>query len=214
MKDFEQRRQQTHVGSEVVIPAVVEAEGARSRVLRAILLVTLGAVVTSILAYVRIPLPFTPVPITGQTFGVMLIGILLGSRLGGLSITGYGLIGALGLPVFAGGGLGFAYLAGPTGGYLWGMLAGAYIAGLIAGGTARSGRNLTFGRALAAAVVGGIVAVYGIGVLQLALVTGMGWQEAMTAGAAPFLVGDVLKAVLAAAVAPRLAPVVDKTLGK
>jgi len=182
-------------------------------------LAALLAAVTSVLAYVRIPLPMSPVPITGQTLGLMLAGVLLGPRLGALSQAVYLLMGAVGLPVFAGGQGGLGVLVGPTGGYLWGHVAGAHVAGLVAGpglwtaaaggearlpGGSRRG-TMVFGRSLAGAVLGGIVTVYGLGVLQLALVTGMGWQAALLAGAVPFLPGDALKAAAAAALAARLA---------
>lgn len=179
---------------------------------KVLLLGALAVVVTGLLAHVRIPLPFTPVPLTGQTFGIMLTGLLLGARRGGLSMMAYGLIGLAGFPVFAGGGLGLAHLLGPTGGYLWGSVAGTYVIGLIARGGGSDGAGLTYGRALLATVVGGIVAVYGIGVPHLAIVTGIGWREALVAGALPFLVGDMLKAGLAAAVAVRMAPVVHRML--
>jgi len=173
------------------------------------------AAVTSVLAYVRIPLPMSPVPITGQTFGLMLAGLLLGPRLGALSQLVYLLMGLAGLPVFAGGQAGLGVLLGPTGGYLWGHVAGAYVAGLVAGGGARLPQrarkgSIGFGRSLLGAVLGGIVAVYVLGVLQLAAVTGMGWQAALMAGAVPFLPGDALKAAAAAAVAVRLAPLVSR----
>jgi len=188
---------------------------------RQLVLAAMFAAVTSVLAYVRIPLPMSPVPITGQTFGMMLAGLLLGPRLGALSQGVYLLMGVAGLPVFAGGQAGLGVLVGPTGGYLWGHVAGAYVTGLVAGpdptGAVPGGRlpgrpgagRITFGRSLAGAILGGIVAVYGLGVLQLALVTGMSWQAAIMAGAVPFLPGDILKAVTAAAAAVRLAPVVS-----
>src|SRR5512136_2587535 len=85
--------------------------------LRDILLVFTGSLFVAAMAQVRFRLPFTPVPITGQTFAVLLIGAALGSRLGAGSLVIYLVEGALGLPVFAGGGAGFAALTGPTGGY-------------------------------------------------------------------------------------------------
>lgn len=209
----ERRVWETGTSGEAAFPAGWEGAGVRPGVAwRAFMLAALSVVATSILAYVRIPLPFTPVPLTGQTFGVMLTGILLGSRLGGSSMFAYGLIGLFGLPVFAGGGAGFAHLLGPTGGYLWGSVAGTYVAGLVVDGAVRRGEGLTYGRALLAAIVGGIVAVYGIGVVHLAIVTGMGWREALVSGVLPFLPGDFLKATAAAAAAVRLAPVVRRTL--
>ncbi|HEY8417313.1 MAG TPA: biotin transporter BioY [Limnochordales bacterium] len=187
---------------------------------RQLVLAAMFAAVTSVLAYVRIPLPMSPVPITGQTFGMMLAGLLLGPRLGALSQAVYLLMGVAGLPVFAGGTAGLGVLVGPTGGYLWGHVAGAYVAGLVAGPDpgvpagggplpGRPGTGKMFGRSLVGAVLGGIVVVYSLGVVQLAMVTGMSWEAALMAGAVPFVPGDLLKAVAAAAVAVRLAPVVS-----
>ncbi|OUM92515.1 MAG: hypothetical protein BAA04_12180 [Firmicutes bacterium ZCTH02-B6] len=198
---------------------------------RQLALVAMFAAVTSVLAWIRIPLPFSPVPITGQTFGLMLAGLLLGPRLGALSQTVYLLMGVIGLPVFAGGQAGLGVLLGPTGGYLWGHIAGAYIAGLVAGPDpagaaprpmpATAGGRLPGGlprgriglaRTLTGAVLGGIAAVYALGVVQLAIVTGMDWPAAVLAGAVPFLPGDLVKAAVAATVAMRLAPVAAASL--
>lgn len=197
-------------GGEVLIGSSAHVRS--STTVKVLLLGALSVIGTALLAHVRIPLPFTPVPLTGQTFGIMLTGLLLGARRGGLSMTAYGLIGLAGLPVFAGGGLGLVHLFGPTGGYLWGSVAGAYVTGLIARGGTSEGRAMSYGRALLATAIGGVVAVYGIGVPHLAIVTGMDWQAAIVAGALPFLVGDMLKAVLAAAIAVRFAPAVDRML--
>lgn len=164
-------------------------------------LVAMFAAVTSVLAYVRIPLPFGPVPVTGQTFGLMLAGLLLGPRLAAFSQVIYLLMGLAGLPVFAGGTAGLGVLVGPTGGYLWAHVPGAYIVGLIADGRS----ELSAARAATAAAAGGIAAVYGLGVWQLAAVTGMDWSAALAAGALPFLPGDALKAAAAAAVGRRVA---------
>jgi biotin transport system substrate-specific component len=97
----------------------------------AVLVVT-GSVFIALLAQVAIPLPFSPVPITGQTFAVLLVGVLLGSRRGGLGVLLYLLEGAAGLPFFAGGTAGLARLAGPTGGYLVGFVVAAIVVGLLA----------------------------------------------------------------------------------
>lgn len=176
---------------------------------RDLVLAALFGAITSVLAYVRIPLPFSPVPITGQTFGVMLAGVLLGPRLGALSMVVYVLMGVAGLPVFSGGTAGIGVLVGPTGGYLWGCIAGAYVTGLV---TADRG-PLSVAKASSATVLGGIVAVYGIGVLQLAIVSGLSLYEALAAGVVPFLLGDAIKAATAAALAVRLQPLV-RSLGR
>jgi biotin transport system substrate-specific component len=164
------------------------------------ILAALMAGVTAALALVTVPLPFSPVPVTGQTFGVMLGGSLLGPRLGAISQAIYIALGVTGLPVFAGLMAGPGVLAGPTGGYLWAFVPGALSVGWL------TGRRPTFLRALGATFAGGVIVVYLIGVIQLALVTGIGLEDAALLGALPFLPGDCLKAVAAAAVAARLRP--------
>ena len=81
------------------------------------------AAMTGIAAQIRIPLPFTPVPITGSTFAVLAAGVLLGRNFGGFSMASYVALGAAGVPWFNGGGAGLSYVAGPTGGYLIGFIA-------------------------------------------------------------------------------------------
>ncbi|BAS28854.1 biotin synthase [Limnochorda pilosa] len=169
----------------------------------------LFAALTAALAHVSLPLPFSPVPLTGQTFGLMLSGLLLGARWGALAQGAYLLMGASGLPVFAGGAAGLGVLAGPTGGYLLGHVVGAFVVGWVAQRLPGAGRI----RAVAAALAGGVGVVYALGVLQLALVTGMGWKAALLAGALPFLPGDVLKALVAALAAERLTAAVPHLAG-
>ncbi|MFN4196999.1 MAG: biotin transporter BioY [Caldimicrobium sp.] len=94
-----------------------------------IFLVSSFTLLLGLLAQIRIPLPFTPVPITLQTFGILIIGYYLGSKLGALSIMLYLLLGALGVPFFSGLKGGLLALSGPTGGYLFGFIAGAYLVG-------------------------------------------------------------------------------------
>jgi len=93
-------------------------------------LTSLFAVLTALGAYIIIPLPFTPVPITMQTFFVYLAAAILGSRLGTLSMVIYLCLGVAGLPVFHGGLAGFGVLGGPTGGYIFGFILGSYVIGM------------------------------------------------------------------------------------
>ncbi len=168
--------------------------GIRPSILTDAALIVLGSLLVAALAQVRILLPFTPVPITGQTFAVLLIGAVLGSKRGAAAIGLYLAEGALGLPFFAGG-VGWAALAGPTGGYLLGFIAAAFAVGLL---TERGlDRRLT--TALPAFLLGAVV-IYTFGVLGLARFVGL--QNAFTAGVAPFIVGDALKVVLAGSLLP------------
>jgi biotin transport system substrate-specific component len=137
-------------------------------------------------AQIAIPLPFTPVPVTLQTLAVLLTGCALGSGRGTLALLAYLGEGFAGLPVFSGGRAGVAHLFGPTGGYLLGFLAAAYVIGLLAErGVLRHGVG-----ALLALVAGNIV-LYVPGVLWLGAYTGMG--KALSFGMTPFLAGDAAK---------------------
>jgi biotin transport system substrate-specific component len=163
--------------------------------LRDLLLITAGALLVALLAQVRIPLPFTPVPLTGQTFAVLLVGAALGSRRGFASLSLYTLIGALGLPVFAGGAAGLAYAAGPTGGYLAGFIVAAFVVGLLAErGLERSIRTsiLPF--------LAGTLVIYLFGAGWLAVQFGI--EKALALGVTPFLIGDAIKLALAALALP------------
>jgi biotin transport system substrate-specific component len=163
--------------------------------LRDLLLIVLGALLVAALAQVIIPLPFTPVPITGQTLAVLLVAAVLGSKRGLASLSLYSLMGLSGLPVFAGGASGIAYSLGPTLGYLVGFIAAAYVIGLLAErGLERSVRT-----SLVPFLVGTLV-IYAFGAGWLAVQSGIG--KALTLGVLPFLVGDAIKLLLAALALP------------
>ncbi len=166
--------------------------------------VAILAALTAALAFVSIPLPFSPAPLSGQTFGVMLAGLLLPPGRAAMSQAVYVSLGAIGLPVFAGGASGIGVLLGPTGGYLWGFIAGAFTTALVVGmpSTRRLACRASF-LALAAAI-GGIVVVYALGIVQMTLVTRLSLARAALVGAAPFIPGDLLKALAAGLVGRRL----------
>ncbi|MFP4037249.1 MAG: biotin transporter BioY [Desulfobacteraceae bacterium] len=148
-------------------------------------------------AYIMIPIP--PVPVTLQTLFMALAAVLLGGRWGAASQGIYIVLGLMGLPVFAGGKAGLGVLFGPTGGYLVGFVAGAYVTGRLMEAASRPGPFRT-----AAAVSAGYVVVYTLGVAGLCLVGGLGIRAALPAGVLPFLPGDVLKAAAVALIAPRI----------
>ena len=169
--------------------------GARSRALTYaydIFLVLAGSVVVALTAQIAVPLPFTPVPITGQTFGVLLVGALLGSRRGAMSILAYLTQGMAGLPVFAGGAGGPARFLGPTGGYLLGFVAAAWIVGAFA----ERGWDRTFPRAVAAMALGN-AAIFAAGISWLGVLVGP--ARAVPMGLIPFLPGAAIQILLAAA---------------
>jgi biotin transport system substrate-specific component len=162
---------------------------------RDLLLVTAGALFIAALSQVRIPLPFTPVPLTGQTFAVLLVGAALGAKRGFGSISLYLACGALGLPFFAGGASGPAYMNGPTLGYLVGFAAAATLTGFLA----ERGLDRRIPTALVAFLAGQAM-IYLFGVAWLTIL--LGFQKALLAGLAPFLLGDALKIVAAALALP------------
>jgi len=177
------------------VSTLAEATLPRGGLLRDALLVVGGSLLTALCARVVIPLPFTPVPITAQTFAVLLTGAALGARRGAAAIGLYVLEGLVGLPVFAGGAAGLHRLLGPTGGYLLGFIAAAYLTGTLA----ERGWDRTV-RFAAAAMGAGNLVIYLFGVPWLAL--SLGWPRALTGGLLPFIPGDLVKLAAAALVLP------------
>lgn len=159
--------------------------------------VAMGMALTALAAQVAVPVPGSPVPVTGQTFAVLLVGAALGPGRAVASQALYLLLGVVGLPVFTQGAHGIEVLFGATGGYLVGFLVAASIAGL----GARRGADRSVLRELVVAVAAS-AAIYAFGVTWLSAWTGMSLAAAVTAGMLPFLVGDALKALLAAGVLP------------
>ena len=137
-------------------------------------------------AQVAIPLPFTPVPVTLQTLAVLLAGCLLGSSRGALAVIAYLGEGFAGLPVFSGGTAGISHLLGPTGGYLLGFVAAAFVVGVFAERGAAGSRLGTL-----VMLIAGNVVLYVPGVIWLGVYTGM--DRAISLGFLPFVVGDLLK---------------------
>ncbi len=154
-----------------------------------------GTLLTALLAQVRLPLPFTPVPLTGQTLAVLLVGAALGSRRGLASMALYTLLGGLGLPFFAGGQGGLAYLAGPTLGYLLGFIAAAWLTGLLAERGLERSLRTSFLPFLA-----GTLAIYACGAGWLAFFLGL--RQALLMGILPFVIGDAIKIVVATLALP------------
>jgi biotin transport system substrate-specific component len=165
--------------------------------LRGMVYASLFGALTAVGAYIIIPLP--PVPITLQTLFLGLAATLLGGRLAALSQTVYILLGLIGLPVFAGGKAGLGVLLGPTGGYLLGFVAGAFVIGKLAALRARPGFAW-----LCLSLAAGTAVLYALGVLQLSLVARLAPAKALAVGVIPFLPGDVLKILLTALVTLKL----------
>ncbi|HSL30965.1 MAG TPA: biotin transporter BioY [Anaerolineales bacterium] len=164
--------------------------------LRDVILITLGASFVAMLGQLKIALPFTPVPLTGQTFAVLLVGATLGSIRGVASMILYMVLGALGLPVFAGGESGLAYLSGATLGYLIGFVIAAYVIGLLA----EHGMERSLRTSMLPFLTGTLI-IYIFGVAWLTVMLGS-FDRAVAAGLLPFLIGDAIKLVAAALALP------------
>ena len=160
-------------------------------------LVVGAALLTALAAQVEVPLWFTPVPISGQTFAVLVAGAALGLRRGAASQLLYVALGAVGMPFYAGGDAGWTHLTGATGGYLVGFV----LAAAVVGALAERGLDRTPLRTLAAMTVGTAV-IFACGVPWLAVALGVGAGRAVALGLTPFLLGAAVKIALAMAVLP------------
>lgn len=174
------------------------------------LLLALGmAVITGLAAQLRVQLPWSPVPITAQTFAVLLAGILLGGTWGGVSMAIYIVLGVIGVPWFTGWGAGFMHLAGPTGGYIWGFILAALFIGYVTDHSTKTRRLLPL---FILMLVANFVLIYGAGLTQLYVwlnfVKGSatGLTDVLYMGLLPFIAGDVTKAVMAATLGRLLLP--------
>ncbi|MFI1102660.1 biotin transporter BioY [Streptomyces melanogenes] len=165
--------------------------GARTR---DVALVLGGAALTGVAAQIAVPVPGSPVPVTGQTFAALLVGTSLGARRGFLSLGLYALIGMAGMPWFANGTSG---AGGASFGYVLGML----LASTVVGALARRGGDRSVVRTAGTMVLGSAI-IYAVGVPYLAASTGMSLNQAVAAGLTPFLLGDALKAALAMGALP------------
>ncbi len=178
--------------AQATLADVLWSPRAGSSAVRAIVLALIGSILLIISA--KIQVPFWPVPMTMQTFVVLVLGVAYGWRLAGATVLFYLAQGSLGLPVFAAGG-GLAYLAGPTAGYLVGFL----LAAVAVGWLAERGWDRSVPRTLAAMLVGtAIIFACGIGWLS----TLIGLPGAISGGLLPFLLSEAVKVALATALVP------------
>lgn len=168
----------------------------RTRLMSVVLVVS-AAALTALAAQWRIELPFTPVPITGQTFAVLLTGAALGMTLGAAGQLLYVGVGALGAPVFTDASGGMEVIRGATGGYLIGFI---FAAGLV-GWLAERRQDRTFATMFTAFILGSAV-IYGFGVIGLMIATDWDFATAFANGVVPFLFGDLIKAAAAGILLP------------
>lgn len=158
--------------------------------LKMMIVSALFAAIIGIMAQLTIPLPL--VPITGQTLAVGLAATILGSRYGTMSVLVYLMMGAVGIPVFSGMSSGLGVIFGPTGGFLIGFIPAAFIMGYYMERT-----SFTFAQAMVANIIGMFVTLI-FGTVWLKFIAELSWTAAFMGGFAPFLIGGVIKAFLAA----------------
>ncbi|GAA1415593.1 biotin transporter BioY [Streptomyces thermospinosisporus] len=183
-------------------PGLVLADLLPASRVRDTALVLGGAALTGLAAQIAVPVPGSPVPVTGQTFAALLVGTALGARRGLLSLAVYALAGIAGMPWFAGGASGIGM---PSFGYIIGMM----LAAAAVGALARRGADRSAWR-MAGTMLLGEAIIYAVGVPYLALATGMSASAAIAAGLTPFLIGDALKAALAMGILPTAWKFVNK----
>ncbi len=183
------------------LSASLEQGGAPTRT-RDIALVVGGAALTGLAAQLSVPVPGSPVPVSGQTFAALLVGTALGARRGFLALALYAVAGMAGVPWFAQATSGYGM---PSFGYILGML----LAATVVGALARRGADRSVLRTAGAMALGSAV-IYAVGVPYLALATGMTLGQAVAAGLTPFLIGDALKAALAMGALPAAWKLLDR----
>ena len=162
---------------------------------REVVLILGGSLLIALVARLQFLLPFSPVPVTGQTFAVLLLGALYGSRRGPATVVAYLTLGAIGLPVFAAGAAGLARFVGPTAGYLLGFVVAAFAVGSLC----ERGWDRRPWTAAASMIIGNLI-IYATGILWLSRF--VGWEAVLSAGVLPFLIGDALKIALATILLP------------
>ncbi|MFT2019387.1 biotin transporter BioY [Streptomyces sp. 796.1] len=173
----------------------------RARVRDAALVVG-GAALTGIAAQIAVPVPGSPVPVTGQTFAALLVGASLGAGRGLLSLLVYALVGMAGMPWFAEGASG---ATAPSFGYVIGMM----LAATAVGALARRGGDRGMVRTVGTMAVGSAI-IYAVGVPYLALSLDISLSDAVAAGLTPFLLGDALKVALAMGLLPTAWRLLDR----
>jgi biotin transport system substrate-specific component len=181
----------------VVQPPRVLADVFASTAVRDVVLVVGAALFTALCAQISIPVPGSPVPVTGQTFAVLVSGAALGAHRGAASMLLYLALGLIGLPVYSDGASGVQVVWGATGGYIVGFIVAAYVIGRLA--EARLDRAPA--KALPVFAVGSMV-VFAIGVPWLAIAADLSVGRAIELGFVPFILGGIVKSLAAAAVLP------------
>ena len=185
----------------------------RSSALTQVLFVAAGVAFIALLAQIAIPVPGSPVPVTGQTLAVLLIGTTYGARLGVLTFATYLLAGVAGAPIFAPSGTsanhGIDRLIGATGGYLVGML----VASLVLGYLADRKADQKFRTSFPALLLGDAI-IFTFGLLWLQQTLDLSWSKTIAAGFTPFILGEALKIAITASSLPLVWRRISRTLNK
>ncbi len=177
----------------------------RTTVLSNAVLVVSGVLGLAALAQIAVPVPGSPVPVTGQTLGVLILGTTYGSTLGVTTFALYILAGIAGAPVFANSGHGLDRIVGATGGYLIGMLVATFVLGQLA----RFRLDQKFSTALPSMLIGTVI-TFSFGLIWLYQYTGQSWSWTVNAGLTPFIVGEVLKIAIAGTSLPAIWRIVNR----
>ncbi len=191
------------MNASVTIPSIVSERVIRSRVALDVLLVAGASAIIALAAQIAIPIPFSPVPLTLQPIAVLLVGVTLGSSRGAAAAALYLFEGFVGLPVFAQAHGGATWLVAATGGYLLSYPAAAFLAGWFS----ERGWGSTTLRAIAG-MLAALTVIYAGGFSWLAILAGPG--AAFTMGILPFVVADIVKVALAAALLPEMQKLVAR----
>ncbi|HLW18025.1 MAG TPA: biotin transporter BioY [Actinomycetota bacterium] len=192
-------------------PAIARPKTAGSRVAFDVLSIIAGSLIVAGLAQISINLHFTPVPITGQTLGVLLVGASLGAWRGGAALLLYLAEGAAGAPFFAAHhhGVGVLAASSASGGYLWGFA----VAALVVGFLAERGWDRSLGSSIGAMLIGEVI-IYAFGVPWLAAALHVGANKAYEYGLYPFVIGDAIKLAIVAGLLPAAWALVKKGRGE
>jgi len=192
-------------------PAIARPKTATSRAAFDVISIIAGSLIVAGLAQISINLHFTPVPITGQTLGVLLVGASLGAWRGGAALLLYLAEGAAGAPFFAAHHHGVSILAASSasGGYLWGFAAAALVVGFLAD----RGWDRNVGSSIGAMLIGEVI-IYAFGVPWLAAALHIGSNKAYEFGLYPFIIGDAIKLAIVAGLLPAAWAIVKKGRGE
>lgn len=181
----------------------------RSSALTQALFIIGGVGFIAALAQISLPIPGSPVPVTGQTLAALLIGTTYGARLGFITFSTYLLVGIAGAPIFAGSTHGIERVTGATGGYLVGMLLASFVLGYLADRKA----DQSFKTSFPALILGDLI-IFTFGLLWLRASLDLSWSATIAAGLTPFILGELLKIAITATSLPLIWRRISRTLNK